>query len=97
MFSCSSVLMCMTIPLYFFLIPYLLFVGIIFIFLLINFGHLKNTGTLTPGSSLVTMIVFFLIGTVLLFTFIALREVTWTQPISIWNSSWTPSFNPSAP
>ena len=83
----------MAIPLYIFALIYLFFTFIILVFIFINFSHLRNTGTITPGSTFITLIVFFLSGLVLFFTFITLKEVEWKKTVTIWNNSWLFSFS----
>jgi hypothetical protein len=86
----------MNIPLYTLLIVYLLFLVVFFAFMFINLGHLINTGTFTPHSFLVTIIVFTITITVLIVTFLALRGVPWREPLLLINADWfTNLFNPS--
>lgn len=83
----------MNIPLYSFLILYGLFLSVFFIFLFINLNHLFNTGTLTPLSLFITIIVFSLACIVLFFTWIFLRDIRWNESIPLFeNSSFTSPF-----
>lgn len=85
-----------TIPLYVALIIYLTYLIIVISFFLINLSHLISNGALTLISFLFNCLIGFAVISILYFTIYLLKDVVWTQPMTIWNSDWiTGVLNPS--
>ncbi|MBT3817216.1 MAG: hypothetical protein HOG08_02615 [Candidatus Magasanikbacteria bacterium] len=82
--------MIITIPLYFFLLLYLLFLTVVTVFLLINLYHIITSGSITIVSFLITFLVF----AGLFFTFYATWQLTaydqvdWGGTVILFNAEW---------
>jgi uncharacterized membrane protein YhhN len=81
----------MNIPLYIFLVIYAFFLIAFILFFIINIGHLYNTGTFTPLSMSITLIVIVLSAAVLFTTWTQAQLVDWSQPLLVMDSSWLDS------
>lgn len=73
------------IPLYIFLFAYLFFLLVFTIFLIINFGHIFQTGGVTFTSFIVTAIILAATVFTLFFTWSLLQNVNWTDTWQITN------------
>ena len=76
------------IPLYIFLIPYLLFALVFAVFIMVNIGHLVRTGSVTMVSFMATAIMMTLAVLIFYFTFSLLSGAYFGEPVVIWNGDW---------
>lgn len=74
-----------TLPFYFLLILYAIFLIIFFTFFIINFGHLIATGTNTLGSFIITFTIIALSVLTLFGTWYYLQGTDWQQSITVLN------------
>ncbi len=80
-----------TIPLYILLIAYAVFLGIFFIFFIINLLHIVLTGTTTFTSFIATLLVVGLTIFTLFATWYYLQNTDWTQTVTLFNTGWITS------
>ena len=78
----------LTVPLYFFLFAYLIFLAIFAVFSILNFYHVLETASFTLVSFITTFFVFSLTILTLYFTQQLLIEIDWQTPVVLFNSSW---------
>lgn len=76
------------IPLYFFLIIFLIAFLIIAVFYIISVSHIFTTANLTLASFLITFIVFTLAVATLFGTWFLLQGTDWQQSVKIFDSAW---------
>ena len=77
-----------TVPISFFLIIYFILLAVLAIFFAVNFFHIVLTGTNTFSSFLATFFVVAAVAMILFGTWFILRNIDWSQTITVWNSSW---------
>lgn len=77
-----------TIPISVFLIIYFIILAILAIFFAVNFFHIVLTGTNSFSSFLATLFVVAAVALTLFGTWYFLRDIDWSQTITIWDSSW---------
>ena len=78
----------LTVPLYFFLFAYLIFLAIFAVFSILNFYHILETASFTLVSFVTTFFIFSLTILTLYFTQQLLIEIDWQTPVTLFNSSW---------
>lgn len=82
----------LTIPLYFFLFAYLIFLAIFAAFSIVNFYHILATASFTLASFILSFFVFALTTLTLYFTWQLTIDVNWQTPVTLFNSSWLTNF-----
>lgn len=80
----------LTIPLYIFLIIFLLYIAVLSVFLLINIYHILSTASFTLTSFLFTFFVFgsFILTIAITFQMLTDANVDWTMPVRLLDASW---------
>ena len=82
----------LTIPLYFFLFAYLIFLAIFAVFSIINFYHILATASFTLASFILSFFVFALTALTFYFTWQLTADVNWQTPVTLFNGGWLTSF-----
>ncbi|OGH71360.1 MAG: hypothetical protein A2921_02185 [Candidatus Magasanikbacteria bacterium RIFCSPLOWO2_01_FULL_43_20b] len=78
----------LTVPLYFFLFAYLIFLAIFAVFSILNFYHVLETVSFTLTSFITSFFIFSLTVLTLYFTQQLLIEIDWQTPVVLFNSNW---------
>ncbi|MBI5222460.1 MAG: hypothetical protein HY980_03115 [Candidatus Magasanikbacteria bacterium] len=78
----------LTIPLYFFLFAYLIFLAIFAVFSIINFYHILATASFTLASFILSFFIFALTALTFYFTWQLIIDVNWQTPVTLFNSNW---------
>lgn len=77
-----------SVPLYVFLFIYFFFLLAWAAFFLINVSHLVHTGTMTVASFSATIAFLAFSAVILLATFYFLKDISWQEPVILWNNQW---------
>jgi hypothetical protein len=79
-----------SVPLYFFLFVYLLFVAVFVVFMLINLYHIIASASLTLPSFVMSFFIFAMTALVfyLTFQFLGAENVVWRDPVTLFNVDW---------
>jgi hypothetical protein len=77
-----------TIPLYYILFVYLLFLTVFVTFAVINFYHIVISGSFTFVSFTISFFTFTLTILTLYFTWQLLLDVSWQAPITLFKIDW---------
>lgn len=78
----------MAIPLYVFLLIYLIFLAVFAGFSLVNVYHIIMSASFTLASFMITFFVSLLTVLTLYYTWFLLKDVDWQTAIILFNSSW---------
>jgi len=77
-----------TIPLYIFLLIFLIAILIIGIFYFISISHIFTTANLTFTSFVITLAIFALASFTIYGTYFLLQDTDWKQSIKIFDQTW---------
>ena len=82
-----------TVPLFSFIIIYVVALAIIGLFFAVNFFHIILTGTTTLSSFFITLFALASVTLIIFGTWYFLQGVDLSQQITIWNKSWLGGLN----